>query len=103
MLWHSAEILKGLGQPVEAAEYAGIYIRYFLPGAFMYCQIECLRRFLVAQGVFDFVPKIQIFTTILHPLWLYLFVHILDWSIEGVALASTVTHSLNFFIAYIWV
>jgi len=69
----------------------------------MFCQLETLRRFLVAQEVFDFVPKIQFFTTFLHPLWLYIFVYYFDMSITGVAISTSITHTLSFLIAYIWI
>ena len=67
----------------------------------MFCQVECLRRFLIAQDVLHLIPNIQIVTTILHPLWLYIFVYIFDLSLEGVAIASTITNTLNLVTAYI--
>ena len=53
--------------------------------------------------MFEFAPKVQMFTTILHPLWLYIFVYVFDMSYKGVALSSTVTNTINFLIVYIWI
>lgn len=88
LLFYSAPILKAIGQPETSAEQAGTFIKILIPGVWGFCQTETLRRFLGTQGVFHIVPNCQIFNMLLHPLWLYLFVSVLDMSISGVALAT---------------
>ena len=64
ILWNISSILIFMGQNEEASIYAGTYIRVWLPGTWMYCQSECLRKFLASQGEFNFMPRIQIFTAL---------------------------------------
>ena len=81
ILYFMADILIFIGEPVKASEYAGTYIRANLPGIWAYCQTELLRRFLCSQGEFHLVLKIQLVTTVLHPLWVYLFVGVFNLDI----------------------
>lgn len=92
-----------LGQEVEVSKVAGRFVRAWIPGTFMFVQTEALRKFLVAQGQYSFMPKIQLVTAMLHPLWLYINVYCLNLSIEGVAFSTVITHSLNFLISYVWI
>jgi len=103
LLWYLTPVLIFLGQEVQVSIYAGNYARAMIPGTFMFVQTEALRKFLVAQGQYSFMPKIQLVTAMLHPLWLYINVFCLDLSIEGVAYSTVITHSLNFLVAYIWI
>lgn len=88
LLYNAKEVLIWLGQPEVSAEYAGIYLRIIVPGMYLFCQTELLRRFLSTQGIFYLILNVQILTTILHTGWLYLFVNYLDWDIQGIAVAS---------------
>ena len=103
VLYYSADILIFIGEPVNASEYAGIYIRTNLPGIWAYCQTELLRRFLWSQGEFNLVLKIQIVTTVLHPLWVYIFVGPLNLDIVGIAVATCITYILNFVIGTVYI
>ncbi|CAI2363185.1 unnamed protein product [Moneuplotes crassus] len=88
MFWYLTPILIYIGQEVQTSIYAGNFVRAWIPGTFSFCQSECLRKFLIAQGQYSLMPKIQIGTSLLHPLWLYINVYILDLSIEGVAYST---------------
>lgn len=66
-----------------------------IPTMYVMGNIDLMTRFLNAMNV-TYVPMIAtVTTTILHPLWLYLFV---DFRIPGVALASAVTMSMQLII-----
>ena len=55
-----------------------------------------LFRFLQAQGIYIPTIFIVLFTSLLHPAWLYLFYIYLDWGAFGNGLASSVTNILNY-------
>ncbi|CAI2367420.1 unnamed protein product [Moneuplotes crassus] len=98
LLYFATPILISLGQPVGSAEYAGTYIRILLPGIWGYCQTELLRRYLGTQGIFNILTVTQIINCGLHLLWLYLFVHVLDLSVNGVAISACITYVLYYVI-----
>ncbi|CAI2366981.1 unnamed protein product [Moneuplotes crassus] len=101
-LWNCESFYIYVGQDPEVAQHAAVYIRAFLPATWMFCQCECLRKFLAAQGDFTFMARIQVLTAVLHPFWLFC-AYYFDLSIRGVAFSSMITHSLNFLIPYIWI
>ena len=88
------------GQPKESAHYAGVFTRIMIPGLWMLCQTELLRRYLTTQGVLYIVVNSQIVTCALHPLWLYL---LSNSSITGVAYATTLTYFLNFIMPILYI
>jgi len=105
VLYNSESILLYINQPEESAKYAGEYLRICMYGIWAYCQTELLRRFLGTQGVFYLILNVQIFSTCMHMVWLYLFVYQWDWGIYGVAYSNLITYSMNFAISYgyIWI
>ena len=81
----------------------GNYIRIVLPGVWTYWQTELLRRFLGAQGHFNIILKIQVITTMLHVLWLFLFVSVFEFGYQGIALSSWFTYILNFTLCMLYI
>ena len=86
-----------------SAKIAGDFIQIMIPGAWGFCQTELLRRFLGTQGAFYIVVNSQIVNCILHPLWLYIFVSVMDLSVNGVALATDLTYILNYLLPIIYI
>ncbi|CAI2365320.1 unnamed protein product [Moneuplotes crassus] len=103
LLYFITPVLIAVGQPVRSAEIAGIFVKILIPGVWGYCQTELLRRFLGTQGEFYIVTNFQIFNCIMHPLWLYLFVHALDLSVNGVAIATSITYFMNYLLPLVYV
>ena len=103
LLYFATDILVAIGQPQEAAIFAGNYIRVIIPGIWAYCQTELLRRFLSSQGEFQLMFKIQLITTVLHALWVYLFVFWVDIGMDGIAVATCITYILNFVIGTVYI
>mmetsp|Transcript_12174 Transcript_12174/g.10794 ORF Transcript_12174/g.10794 Transcript_12174/m.10794 type:complete len:120 (+) Transcript_12174:397-756(+) len=103
ILWYSENILIWVGQPELAAKYAGIYIRYIIPGLWFYAQVDLLRRFLASQGEFHLIMRTEMITSILHPIWLYIMVHIYELKLEGVAIATCITFTLKFLLPFLYV
>ncbi|CAI2367369.1 unnamed protein product [Moneuplotes crassus] len=102
-LYYSEDILIFLKQPPASSHYAGIYSSIMIPGLWMLCQTELLRRFLTTQGVLYIVVNSQILSCILHPLWVYFFVYYFDYSLEGVAYATNMTYLINFIIPILYI
>lgn len=90
------DILYALGQDEQVAIHAGNFIRGMLPGMLFFYWSDSCRRFLQAQGVFVPTIFIVIFTSLLHPLWVYLFFNVLEMGAFGNGLACSVTNILNF-------
>ena len=103
LLYFSDDILIMIGQSKETAIIAGSYLRVVLPGIWAFCQTELLRRFLGAQGLFNIILKTQTLTTILHVLWLYLFVIVFDIGVTGISSASCLTYILTFALSWVYV
>ena len=80
--------------PIESSGVAQKYILGVLPGVYMGVQFECLRRFLIVQGVYN--PTLYIFTTSIwiHVVSLYIYVILLDLEIFGVAIATATTYTI---------
>ena len=74
-----------------------------IPGIWAYCQSELLRRFLGSQGEFKLMFKVQLITTVLHALWIYIFVFLFDIEMDGIAIATWITYMLNYAIWVIYI
>mmetsp|Transcript_33746 Transcript_33746/g.38862 ORF Transcript_33746/g.38862 Transcript_33746/m.38862 type:complete len:213 (+) Transcript_33746:446-1084(+) len=102
-MYNCTDVLLSIGQPEVTAVFAGTYLRYIIPGVWAYCQTELLRRYLSTQGVFDLLLKVQLATTVLHCLWLYLFVGVLDFEVFGVAISTCITYILTYALAALYI
>jgi multidrug resistance protein, MATE family len=105
LLYNIQPILEWVGQPKVSAKFAQQYIRIIIIGLYGYWQTEILRRFLGAQGIFNYILKFQLVSSTLHFVWLYIFVYYYGWGIEGVAMCTVVTNLTTFILAYsyIWI
>ena len=103
LLFFSDDLLIWVGQSEETSVIAGDYLRVVLPGIWAFCQTELLRRFLGAQGLFNIILKTQTLTTVLHVLWLYLFVFVFDLGVTGISAASCLTYILTFGLSWLYV
>jgi len=102
ILWNATDILMFLGQPESTSILAGEFLRHYMVGIFSLCQVELLRKFLGAQGNFTLITKVQMGTFVVHLLCLYLFVHRWGMGINGIAIASSITHFLTLSITMLY-
>ena len=103
ILYFAPDILALFGSSPLIAQYAGTYIRYNLLGVWAFCQTELLRRFLSSQRAYNLILYVQIVTTVIHPIWLYVFYNMFKLGIEGISIATCITYSLNFFVCYFYI
>ncbi len=67
-------------------------INWFIPAALLLGMVDLLKRFLNCCNV-AFVPMTAtIATTLLHPLWVWLFFDCLDIGVVGIPIALFVTY-----------
>jgi MATE family multidrug resistance protein len=95
------DILFSMGQDELVAIHAGNFIRGMLPGMLFFYWTDSCRRFMQAQGVFIPTIFIVLVTSLLHPLWVYLFFNVLEMGAFGNGLACSVTNFLNFILMMI--
>ena len=97
------QIFLFLDQPPESAAIAQVYILSVLPGVFLNSQFECVRRFLLMQGIY--YPALYIISASLwlHIISLYIYIICLEWAITGIAIATATTYSLNFILIMMYV
>jgi hypothetical protein len=80
-------LLLALGQQPEIAAGAARYLSALAPSLYCYVAQECLKRYLMAQGVVKPAMLITIATTCASPLLYWLFMFKLDMRLQGAACA----------------
>eukprot|EP00826_Nyctotherus_ovalis_P060325 TRINITY_DN844_c0_g1_i1.p1 TRINITY_DN844_c0_g1~~TRINITY_DN844_c0_g1_i1.p1 ORF type:complete len:492 (-),score=77.39 TRINITY_DN844_c0_g1_i1:122-1597(-) len=104
LLYLGGSIFSLLGMDEFTAVSAGAYGRMLVPNLFINAQYELLRKFLNAQRIANPTTAVAVITTLLHPLWCYLFIFkFYDGSYLGAALAKTLSNliSLALLVLYI--
>jgi len=91
----SDKILVGLGQDPEVSHISRVYVTILIPGVWALGQFDATKRFLSAQYSTDIPVWTQLFTTILHFLWCWLFIWKMDGREKGAAIATNITWILN--------
>ena len=90
VLYSGAGIFSLLGMNDFTSVAAGKYGEMLIPNLFLSAQYELLRKFLNAQRIASPTTAVAVITTILHPLWCYLFIFkFYNSSYLGAALAKT--------------
>ena len=85
-------ILVAIGQDPKVSRDAHSYICLTMPGIFFRGQFDLTKRFLQAMRI-TFVPMVvQILSTLLHVYLCFLLVVKLKMGVEGLALATSITH-----------
>lgn len=103
MLVYTKEILILMGQDEEISRLTYKYAINMFPGSLFLAFYDLLLMFLNAQNNFKPAMYIQIFTTIVHFIFCYIFVDILGLSILGIAYAMNITQGLNLFLMLIYI
>ncbi len=90
------QFLIAVGQDELVAYHAGNFVKGLIPGMLFFYWADVNRRFLLAQGIF--IPPIfmVLVSSILHPLWVYIFFNALDMGAFGNGLSCSITNLLNY-------
>jgi len=97
-------LLQLLGIDSITAGLAGKYAINLVPNLFIHAQYELLRKFLNAQRIANPTTAVTIITTLLHPLWCYLFIfQFTSGSYLGAAYAKTMTNFLSIMLLFAYV
>jgi MATE family multidrug resistance protein len=99
----SGWILAALVPEKELARLAGKYLSILLAGAPGYAIFEAGKRFTQAQGLFNASLFVLLIATPVNILLNYLFVFVLDWDLEGAALATVLSHNLLPVLLFVYV
>ena len=74
---------------------AGLYLRTMVPALYGMSLTECLRRFLVTQGLIQPPNIAALVSTMLAPLFLYVLVWCLGWGVTGGGIAVGICYWIN--------
>lgn len=99
----SGWILAALVPEKELAHLAGKYLSILLAGAPGYAIFEAGKRFTQAQGLFNASLFVLLIATPINILLNYVFVFVLNWDLEGAALATVLSHNLLPVLLFIYV
>lgn len=92
VLWLCAEgVLRQLGQEDELAAHAAAFLAWLIPGLFFFSQSLCIQNWLFSQQKMTAPAIVISIVAILHVLWNYLFVVVLNMGYLGTAVAITVS------------
>ncbi|CEP12176.1 hypothetical protein [Parasitella parasitica] len=103
-VWLNAtSIMLKFNQDPQLAEFAGLFLRYLLPGAPAYIAFEATKRYLQAQGIMHASTYSMIVTAPLNFVLNYMFVYKLGLGFIGAPLATSFSYWLMFalLLAYI--
>ena len=104
LLCFGGPIFMLLGMDEFVSVSAGEYSKLLVPNLFVHAQYELVRKFLNAQQIATPTTVVTIITTILHPLWCYIFIFCYyDGSYLGAAYAKTITNVLSVVLLIIYI
>lgn len=99
----SGWILAALVPEKALAHLAGRYLSILLAGAPGYAIFEAGKRFTQAQGLFNASLFVLLIATPINILLNYLFVFVLEWDLEGAAIATVISHNLLPVLLFVYV
>lgn len=103
-VWLNATtIMLKFNQDPELAEFAGLFLKYLLPGAPAYIAFEATKRYLQAQGIMHASTCSMLVTAPLNFVLNYMFVYTFGMGFIGAPLATSFSYWLMFLLllAYI--
>jgi MATE family multidrug resistance protein len=103
-IWLSSGwILAALVPEKALAHLAGRYLSILLAGAPGYAIFEAGKRFTQAQGLFNASLFVLLIATPINLFLNYLFVFVLQWDLEGAALATVLSQNLLPILLWVYV
>ena len=79
----------------KIAEYATNYMISLLPTSFIFIFIDASKNLLFARNHFFLPVSVQLFVSLIHPLWCHIFLNIFGLGYYGVSVAMTFTQALT--------
>jgi MATE family multidrug resistance protein len=103
ILAFSKNLLLLFNMPEQTATYAHKMIIYQFGAQLAFMLFDTLKGWLVSQD--KFIPQVVmlIFTTATHWVWCTIFVDYMGMDVEGVAIATTITYTLDAIFLYAYV
>ncbi len=95
IFWNADVIFIALGFEVQVSQYARMFLLYKSPYLYFYSIFDATKKLLFNTGYYKLPMYIQVGTTIVHPIWCYLFVHIFNMGIIGPPLAQSISTIFN--------
>jgi MATE family multidrug resistance protein len=95
IFWNIDSIFLGLGFDPLICHYARLFLLYKSPYLYFYSIFDATKKLLFNTKHSTYPMYVQVCTTIVHPLWCYLFVDVFEMGIIGPPLAQSVSTMLN--------
>ena len=92
ILSFTESILLTMGQDPEVCRFAGMYVRYYLPGLLLQMLNDAQVRFLNCLGKTMIPLLAQGIGVVLHLFWMWYLVIHLDIGLKGIAIAEIITN-----------
>lgn len=94
-----SDIFELIGLSEDIAEVTEDFLVAFLPGLWVLCHIDLLRRFLVINGEPTLLLKIQAVTHVIHVPLAIVFMH---FGLRGLAIATFITNLITYVTACLY-
>jgi MATE family multidrug resistance protein len=91
----SKSVLLLIGQEDKVAQFASNFCYSMLPSLFFALQYNTSLRYLQAMNIFKPGMIITFFTVLLHPIWCYIFIYLLDFNVIGAGISMSITQLMN--------
>ena len=102
MVYFSSPILMSIGQFQSVCTIASDFCHSMIVSLFFALQYNTSVRYLQAMNKFTPGMIITITTALLHPLWCYIFIFLMDYRVIGAGMAMTITQLLNLILVTIY-
>lgn len=86
------DLLLFIGQDPLIAAASARYVHILNPAIVAYAAMECMKRYLMAQGIVRPAMTITVISTCLAPLYFWFFVNYLGLGLDGAAIATDVAY-----------
>ncbi|GAA5804461.1 hypothetical protein HPULCUR_009955 [Helicostylum pulchrum] len=96
--WNATSIMLYFDQDPELAGFAGLFLRYLLPGAPAYIAFEATKRYLQAQGIMHASTYSMMVTAPLNFVLNYAFVYTFGMGFIGAPLATSFSYWIMFLL-----
>lgn len=101
--WFSSEhIFRALGQDEYICTSSARFLRLLAPGGLGYVWVECMKKFLQAQGAYRAGTYVLLIVCPFNALLNYLFIYKMHLGLDGAPLATGISYWLSFFLLLLY-
>ncbi|KAI8981408.1 mate-domain-containing protein [Pilobolus umbonatus] len=101
--WHAESLLLSLNQDPELARFAGLFLRYLIPGAPAYIAFEATKRYLQAQGIMHASTYSMLITAPINFVLNYMLVYTFNMGFIGAPIATSFSYWLMFMLLLLYI